>query len=660
MFIKTIFLTKTWSNNSQTGISLEGNGGHAWFQWNVTLASLTWISVLWTDSNGKIIASAWVAGWDSLWTQAGGHIYNNNHATGNVGIGITLPTQALQVSGNILWWAPNNSITQKYSSLVGGAYNTLKWTMGFIWWGVANSISDSWYTELDLSWSDVDTGYFGMNSSGLSIVSWFNVVVWWMKNTLTGMAWFIWWGGMNGVYGVASNIVGWMVNYIDGMASNIVGWMQNQINTWDYSSILWWKDNRVWDIISGSASYTSIVWWENNAIVSGYGFIGWWMNNYAQWVFSSLVWWENNLLWSTYWFIGWWLNNNVWWSFSVIVWWSWNATTKGSYNFVWWGEENGMSLNYNSIVWGLKNWISWYYSFIWWGSGNHIDGDYASIVWWNKNTIQQNATYGFIWWGSGNNVQQNAKYGLIWWGDGNNVKSDYSTIVWWKKNIIDSTGSYWFIWWGSGNLIEGKYGSIVWWISNSISRYSTHWFVWWWIANQLLGTETSSSILGGSGNYMNSGFGKSNSILGGEGNAINSKTSSQYSVVAWWFTNRIAGETVIASFAAGYKSRVTNTNTFVWNSSTDSFESDQDYTFLINAPYSGWIENVGWVGINLNAPTAALDVNGSIKTNEYLIVNSWWVDYTGINKTIDIQLSGWTSTCTLIFVKWLLTSTSCP
>jgi hypothetical protein len=108
-------------------------------------------------------------------------------------------------------------------------------------------------------------------------------------------------------------------------------------------------------------------------------------------------------------------------------------------------------------------------------------------------------------------------------------------------------------------------------------------------------------------------------------------------------------------------------------------------TFIIYAPWiSPKIWWWGWVGINTNTPSNDLDVHGSVDVtgsinawgtvsannintttsiNAWSYVNAVWYRVSGnpwISKTVNISLSGWTSTCTLIFTQWLLTYSDCP
>ena len=56
-YIHQIFLTSDGSNSGTTGIILDGSGGNAWFQWDITMNGLTGLAVLGTDASGKFISS---------------------------------------------------------------------------------------------------------------------------------------------------------------------------------------------------------------------------------------------------------------------------------------------------------------------------------------------------------------------------------------------------------------------------------------------------------------------------------------------------------------------------------------------------------------------------------------------------------------------------
>ncbi len=145
IFIKSIFLTKSGTNMSTTGIYLEWSGGHAWFQWSVTIASITGATVLWTDANGKIINSAAGGGglWESLWKTGTNNILMPKqidevkfqvgswsvaswaHA---ISMGENNLVDENSAHSNIVWWQ-NNAIQNSDNSL--------------IWWGSGNQIIDA-------------------------------------------------------------------------------------------------------------------------------------------------------------------------------------------------------------------------------------------------------------------------------------------------------------------------------------------------------------------------------------------------------------------------------------------------------------------------------------------------------------------------------------
>ena len=115
-----------------------------------------------------------------------------------------------------------------------------------------------------------------------------------------------------------------------------------------------------------------------------------------------------------------------------------------------------------------------------------------------------------------------------------------------------------------------------------------------------------SVVAGGGGATIadsNSGVGDYSAVGGG----ISNVAGGAYSTVPGGSGNYAGGD---YSFAAGYQARVggTHQGTFVWSSFTGEgieFESTQDKQFLINA--------ANGVGINTNAPTEDLDVNGNAR-----------------------------------------------
>lgn len=104
------------------------------------------------------------------------------------------------------------------------------------------------------------------------------------------------------------------------------------------------------------------------------------------------------------------------------------------------------------------------------------------------------------------------------------------------------------------------------------------------------------------GGYNNRAVGLLSTVAGGDSNVA----SNSYSTVAGGSLNFAGGS---YSFAAGRRAKATNQGAFVWaDSQGTDFGSTSNNQYLIRA--------AGGVGINLNNPAAALDVNGRVKMTQ--------------------------------------------
>ncbi len=103
-----------------------------------------------------------------------------------------------------------------------------------------------------------------------------------------------------------------------------------------------------------------------------------------------------------------------------------------------------------------------------------------------------------------------------------------------------------------------------------------------------------------SGGYGNIASGQSATIGGGQGN----HAGGQYSTVPGGSSAAANG---IASFAAGQNVTVSHDGTFAWSDGTAVFSDTGSNQFLVQA--------TGGFGINTNAPAAALDVAGMIRSS---------------------------------------------
>jgi len=219
--------------------------------------SLTQILAI--DSNGLVNrvdgnnfgGNGWV--WISYWSRnnTSGYVYLTTWSD-SVGIGITDPTQPLQVIGNILWWDISNSIVGTLSSVVwwsgnniNGSGSSIVWgqlnkilsdNLSFIWWGKLNTIQNKWgkYNSIIWGWSNNITGTNDIFAS---------IIGWWLSNTIYDSNYgFIWWGSGNRILGADpskdyANIIMWG-------SDNTIKKVKNYVKN---STIAWWYGNKIMD-----------------------------------------------------------------------------------------------------------------------------------------------------------------------------------------------------------------------------------------------------------------------------------------------------------------------------------------------------------------------------------------------------------------------------
>ena len=145
----------------------------------------------------------------------------------------------------------------------------------------------------------------------------------------------------------------------------------------------------------------------------------------------------------------------------------------------------------------------------------------------------------------------------------------------------------------------------------------------------------SRAVVGGG--YLNQAVSNFSVIAGGSSNIANSigatvgggtsnQASSLGSTVPGGRQNLASGRD---SFAAGFRARAEHTGSFVWADSTNAdFESTGNDQFLIGAS--------GGVGINKNDPQSALDVAGTITSDQLDVagtITSEFLDVTSIDST---------------------------
>jgi hypothetical protein len=532
---------------------------------------------------------------------------------------------------------------------------------------------------LQVSWDviiDVVPQLASLNWSTPVLVQWPNNQVQYVQaSQLVGggaaSPWEVWaglysaqiiWDGTNQANGMYS-IAAWWNNNASGDYSTIVGWWNNSA-TWVFAFIWGWSSN--WAFWGHSV----VVGGALNAASADHSFIGWWSDNAAGWFYSFIGGWGNNWVSESYSFIGWGRQNRVAWAVSSIVWGVNNLITGyntnngfiGYGNFIGWGVDNTIISNnprvFNSSILGWEqNTIEeeWAASSIVGWKSNYVRSWASSIVWGEQNIITASGVRSHIWGGKNNWISQwasfigggisnqaAARWSVIGGWEGNQTidnnlwyEMEYPTIGGWRHNEIAgkmSTIAGWFT-----NKIYSIYSTIVWGRENEIQGGDSN-FIWGGYYNKMNST-TLSSIIWWQNGRINGGI--FNTIVGGDNNEI---WSWNRSVILGWSNNVIAGSNSLMFSVWG---QILSDRIFLRDPLGGQTASQSD-SFIIHA--------TNGVGINTNTPSAALDVNGNIKTQSNFIAPS---GNAGLTQTLNLNDNTGTP-CTMTIEAGIVTSTTCP
>jgi hypothetical protein len=295
-------------------------------------------------------------------------------------------------------------------------------------------------------------------------------------------------------------------------------------------------------------------------------------------------------------------------------------------------------LNDHSVVGGgLGNSVSGRESFIGggWGNTNDDVNSHCAVIGGGSNNLVA-VDFGFIGGGADNAIQSSSHHSAISGGQGNTIPSlvPLSTIAGGGYNTNAGGGAfigggnfnhiggaalfgsipggyrnsvndqYAVVGGGSSNLVNAPLGTIAGGGKNSIQNSSGSSTISGGRSNVISAFTPDSTIAGGSENTSGGPFA---AIGGGRLNAIGG--GSLYATIPGGYSNSVNGS---ASFAAGKQAKALHNGAFVWsdgNGGTD-FASSAVNQFLIHAG--------GNVGINLNNPSQALDVNGNVKATAFI------------------------------------------
>lgn len=172
---------------------------------------ISWVWAGWTLQANKNIYSGLIVAQGNLGVAA---IYNQDNTlelgaglyaslyitTGNkvgIGLGNNAPKTTLQVSGNFIAGAYNNSITTNdtKSFIWWWSSNTISWgTNGFIWWWWSNTVNGSYSSIVGGVWNYIiwDANFIGWwnnntinnNSQNSAIIWWSDITISWSNNSI--------------------------------------------------------------------------------------------------------------------------------------------------------------------------------------------------------------------------------------------------------------------------------------------------------------------------------------------------------------------------------------------------------------------------------------------------------------------------------------------
>ena len=247
--------------------------------------------------------------------------------------------------------------------------------------------------------------------------------------------------------------------------------------------------------------------------------------------------------------------------------------------FIGGGNQNSIQLDaYNSFLGGgYQNTIQTYawYSFLGGGAGNFIQTNSSCSVLGGGagNSILTNADHSFLGGGNGNSIQQNAGNSVLGGGAGNSIRvhASYSFLGGGQNNSIQPGASLSVLGGGLLNFIQtnSAYSVLVGGDGNGIQTNSPYSFLGGGAGN-FIQPNASFSVLGGG--YNNNVGGQDATIPGGDGNVANG----------------------LCSFVAGMNAtdvfNGTNcNNSFVWGDGSRQSVAQGSNTFNVLATGGVWI-----------------------------------------------------------------------
>jgi hypothetical protein len=224
---------------------------------------------------------------------------------------------------------------------------------------------------------------------------------------------------------------------------------------------------------------------------------------------------------------------------------------------------------YATVGGGLYNWAAGDAAVVAGGRENTAWATYATV---GGGFLNQASSYSAAVAGGASN-QAGAAYATVAGGSDNVASAGWATVGGGRSNTAGD-GDYAMVGGGYDNQASGLFTAVAGGLNNAASG-------------------DSATVAGG---VNNTASGDSATVAGGAANTA----SGDYATVAGGASNRAGAN---YSLAAGRRAKADHAGAFVWADSTDAdFVSTADNQFLLRAS--------GGVGVNTNAPNAALAVDG--------------------------------------------------
>lgn len=257
------------------------------------------------------------------------------------------------------------------------------------------------------------------------------------------------------------------------------------------------------------------------------------------------------------------------------------------------------SLSRNSTISGGRlNTSSGYEAVVGGGAGNVSSGDNATVAGGRGNTSQgEGATVA----GGANNFS-GAQYGAVGGGIFNTNAGSHATVGGGRENLASGYGAV--VGGGEANQANTNYATVAGGGFNVASGFAATVAGGGGYLDEAEGNSAAGDWSAVGGGKANQAAGEFAVVAGGE----NNQAEGRYAVVPGGLANRAQGQ---FSFAAGENTLAEHDGTFVW--------ADASFSGILRstAPNQFLVRAAGGVGINTDAPQAALHVAGNVRAEGF-------------------------------------------